>query len=88
MKKEDIKEFFRKEKEQKPEYEMKNIENKPTEAGVYTLSIENVKSIVPLTATFDGEDWVNMKTSLSFAGGDASKISYYQEKKPSKKLKM
>lgn len=74
-------EIFEKMRKESPQYITKNLDDKPTEAGTYTISIENIRSIVPMTLKFDGVNWEKegLESALKDADGDITKISYYVE---------
>lgn len=85
--KEEIKAMFAREQEDASNYDIKNISEKPNNPGQYTIQIEGVKTIRPLTVNFDGDNWVGLSVYSAMADGDMAKISYYDQK-PVKKLKM
>lgn len=55
----------------------KSLDDKPKVAGRYNISIENVKSLLPMFLNFDGENWTNLDEALAFSGGDLSKVTYW-----------
>lgn len=88
MNKDKIKEIFEKMRKETSEYTIKNLSDKPNEAGTYTIAIEKIRSQVPMTLKFDGIDWEKkgLESAMADANGDITKISYYH-KEITKKLK-
>lgn len=79
MDKNKIKEIFEKMRAEEPQYIIKTLNDKPIEAGTYTISIEDIRSIVPMTLKFYGVEWEKegLESALKDANGDIAKISYY-----------
>lgn len=81
MDKNKAKEIFEKMRNESPQYIIKNLDDKPIEVGTYTISIENIRSITPMTLKFDGVNWEKegLESALKDADGDITKISYYDK---------
>jgi hypothetical protein len=62
-----------------PKYINKNIADLPAVAGDYNVIIKNIRTLVPLYLKFNGKEWVNLERVSKMAGGDLSKISYYEQ---------
>jgi hypothetical protein len=87
MNKDQATRVFEQMREETPDHIIKNISDKPNTAGQYTVAIEGVRTIRPLTLNYDGENWVGLEEMTNLADGNISKISYY-DNPPVKKLKM
>lgn len=57
----------------------KSLDDKPSVAGTYNISIENVSTTLPMFLTFDGENWTDLGLAKALAGGDTSKITYWDK---------
>lgn len=81
MDKNKAKEIFEKMRNEATQYIEKNLDDKPTEAGIYTISIKNIKSITPIKLNFDGVNWEKegLESALQDANGDIAQISYYDK---------
>lgn len=81
MDKNKTKEMFEKMRQEAFDYTIKSLSDKPTEAGIYTITIDNIRSIVPMTLKFDGVNWEKegLESAMKDANGDVTKVSYYDK---------
>lgn len=81
--KEEIKAMFEQEREQFSQFVVKPITDKPSQPGSYNIQIEGVMTFLPIFMEFDGNDWVDIESTLkSYFCDDLSKVVYYDNVTP------
>jgi hypothetical protein len=61
-----------------PDYEIKNINDLPKEAGKYNIEIEGVRTMMPIYLNFDGKNWTDLdEVKNTYCFSDHREIHYY-----------
>jgi hypothetical protein len=55
----------------------KSLDDKPSVAGRYNITIKNVRSMLPMFLNFDGENWTDLSFAKTLAGDNLSNITYF-----------
>ncbi len=79
MDKETLKKLFEAEREKANEYILKDLQDKPLQEGIYTISIDNFKTIVPLKLKFNGIEWESQGLQEVMEIAQDNKIFYYDK---------